>query len=69
MKPWTLEKEVRAVFCDISKAFDRVWHKGLIHKLETAGVTGEALSWFRNYLSDRQQRVVLPGASSDWTFI
>ena len=26
-------KEVRAVFCDISKAFDRVWHKGLLHKL------------------------------------
>ena len=25
-------KEIRVVFCDISKAFDRVWHKGLIHK-------------------------------------
>ena len=60
------EKEVRAIFCDISKAFDRVWHKGLIHKLEAAGVTGEALPWFKNYLSDRRQRVVLPRASSDW---
>ena len=59
-------KEVRAVFCDISKAFDRVWHAGLIHKLEVAGVTGEVLIWFRNYLSDRRQRVVLPGVSSDW---
>ena len=59
-------KEVRAVFCDISKAFDRVWQKGLIHKLEAAGVAGEALLWFRNYLTDRRQRVVLPGASSDW---
>ena len=26
-------KEVRIVFCDISKAFDRVWHKGLLYKL------------------------------------
>ena len=26
-------KEVRTVFCDISKAFDRVWHEGLIYKL------------------------------------
>ena len=34
-------KEVRAVFCDISKAFDCVWHAGLIHKLEAAGVAGE----------------------------
>lgn len=62
-------KEVRVVFCDISKAFDRVWHAGLIHKLESAGVTGEVLAWFKSYLSDRKQRVVLPGASSDWTFI
>ena len=62
-------KEVRAVFCDISKAFDRVWHAGLIHKLEITGVTGEALEWFRNYLGNRRQRVVLPGASSDWTYI
>ena len=53
-------KEVRVVFRDISKAFDRVWHAGLIHKLRSAGVTG---------LTDRQQRVVLPGASSDWTYI
>ena len=36
-------KEVRAVFCDISKAFDRVWHRGLIYKLKAAGVTEEVL--------------------------
>ena len=62
-------KEVRAVFCDISKAFDRVWHAGLVHKLRAAGVTGTLLDWFRNYLSDRRQRVVLPGGSSEWTYI
>ncbi|MEW8547864.1 MAG: reverse transcriptase family protein, partial [Candidatus Thiodiazotropha sp.] len=62
-------KEVRAVFCDISKAFDRVWHAGLLHKLKAAGVTGEVLDWFKDYLSDRKQRVVLPGALSDWTSI
>ena len=62
-------KEVRAVFCDISKAFDRVWHSGLLHKLHAAGVTGETLAWFKNYLSDRKQRVVLPSTSSDWALI
>ncbi|MCG8113032.1 MAG: reverse transcriptase domain-containing protein [Candidatus Thiodiazotropha taylori] len=62
-------KEVRAIFCDISKAFDRVWHKGLIFKLERAGITGSLLQWFTNYLDNRKQRVVLPGASSEWTSI
>ena len=62
-------KEVRTVFCDISKAFDRVWHAGLIYKLEVAGVTGEVLRWFESYLSDRRQRVVLPGTFSDWTYL
>ncbi|MCG8113231.1 MAG: reverse transcriptase domain-containing protein, partial [Candidatus Thiodiazotropha taylori] len=39
-------KEVRAIFCDISKAFDRVWHKGLLFKLERAGIAGSLLQWF-----------------------
>ena len=34
-------KEVRIVFCDITKAFDRVWHSGLLLKFQAAGVTGE----------------------------
>ncbi|MEW8546021.1 MAG: reverse transcriptase domain-containing protein, partial [Candidatus Thiodiazotropha sp.] len=58
-----------AVFCDISKAFDRVWHSGLLYKLRAAGVTGDVLAWFENYLSDRRQRVILPSISSDWAFI
>ncbi|MCG7879453.1 MAG: reverse transcriptase domain-containing protein [Candidatus Thiodiazotropha taylori] len=62
-------KEVRAVFCDISKAFDRVWHDGLILKLQAAGVTGEVLTWFKSYLNNRMQRVVIPAATSDWTYI
>ena len=62
-------KEVRAVFCDISKAFDRVWHAGLLLKLKTVGVAGSVLTWFKSYLSDRRQRVVLPGVNSNWTFI
>ena len=56
-------KEVRALFCDISKAFDRVWHRGLLYKLRRAGITGSLLSWFSHYLQYRKQRVVLPGAT------
>ena len=59
-------REIRVVFCDISKAFDRVWHAGLLRKLEAAGVTGKLLDWFKNYLLDRRQRVILPVVDSDW---
>lgn len=59
-------KEVRVIFCDISKAFDRVWHAGLLHKLKAAGVTDKLLAWFRDYLNNRKQRVVLPGVESKW---
>ena len=59
-------KEVRVIFCDISKAFDRVWHKGLLCKLKAAGITGTLLDWFKDYLIGRKQRVVIPGAMSDW---
>ena len=60
---------MRAVFCDISKAFDRVWHKGLLYKLRRIGISGSLLSWFANYLKGRRQRVVLPGVSSNWSSI
>ena len=47
------------VFCDVSKAFDRVWHKGLIFKLKQHGIDGEFLKWITDYLSERQQKVII----------
>ena len=58
--------ETRALFLDISKAFDKVWHEGLIFKLKSNGISGNLLSFFSNYLRNRQQRVVLNGITSDW---
>ena len=58
--------ETRAVFLDISKAFDKVWHDGLIHKLKCNGISGNLLAFFENYISNRQQRVTLNGIESDW---
>ena len=49
---------------DISKAFDRVWHKGLLFKLRRCGVQGPLLNWFKSYLSNRSQRVVVGGSTS-----
>ena len=58
--------EVRAVFLDISKAFDRVWHKGLLFNLKQAGINATLFQWLSNYLSDKQQRVLIPGGNSSW---
>ena len=46
------------IFCDISKAFDRVWHKGLIFKLKQHGISGLLLDWLTDYLNNRSQKVV-----------
>ena len=58
--------EVRSVFLDISKAFDKVWHEGLIFKLEQNGISGSLLNLFKNYLQKRKQRVVLNGSASSY---
>jgi len=58
--------ETRAVFLDISKAFDKVWHEGIIFKLKCNGISGNLLLFFENYLSNRYQRVVLNGIESNW---
>ena len=62
-------KEVRVVFCDISKAFDRVWHRGLLYKLSHMGCSERILKWFSSYLTDRRQRFVIDGQASRWTFV
>ena len=47
--------EVRGVFLDISKAFDKVWHKGLLYKLKQNGISGKILSIIADFLSSRKQ--------------
>ena len=50
--------EVRGIFFDISKAFDKVWHDGLIFKLCQNGICGEMINILEEFLSDSKQRVV-----------
>ena len=59
-------KEVRSVFLDISKAFDKVWHRGLLFKLKQNGIRGNLLTLIENYLSNRYQRTVINGKTSSW---
>ena len=60
------QSTTQVIFFDISKAFDRVWHKGLLHKLSAIGIRGQILEWFRNYLAGRTQAVTIKGSSSDF---
>ena len=54
------------MFLDISKAFNKVWHEGLIFKLKTYGVEGKLIMLLENYIKNRNQRVVLNGLNSSW---
>ena len=58
--------DVRSVYLDISKAFDRVWHEGLIYKLRRCGISGRLLSLMQSFLAKRKQRTVLNGKTSGW---
>ena len=50
----------------MSKAFDKVWHEGLVCKLQSYGIQSKLLILLKNYLSNRKQRVVINGVTSSW---
>ena len=56
--------DIREPFLDISKAYDKLWLKGLIFELKSYGVDGSLLKLMENYLTGCQQRVVLNGLTS-----
>ena len=56
-----------AIYLDLSKAFDTVPHKKLIHKLKGYGISGNILNWITDFLSDRTQYVSVNSTCSDST--
>ena len=58
-------KQVDAILLDFAKAFDKVPHRRLTHKLQHYGITGPTLHWITAFLTHRTQRVLLDGTSSD----
>ena len=59
-------QESPSCICDMSKALDIIWHKGLLYKLQKVGITGPLLQWLTHYLNNRKQGETLPGAFSQW---
>ena len=51
---------------DIYKAFDKIWHDGVIFKLERNGMSGELLNILIDFLSNMNQRVLFNGEVSAW---
>ena len=59
--------EVRSVFLDIFKAFNKVWHEGIIFKLKQNGISYDLLNILSDFLRNRKERLTLNGQSSPWT--
>ena len=58
---------VDIIYLDYSKAFDTVPHKRLVGKLSSIGIKGNLLTWIKDFLSDRKQRVLVNTGTSKWT--
>ena len=61
--------EVRVVFLDLTKAFDKIWLDGQFYKLRRMGICGKYLGLIDSFLSERSQRVLLNGQTSKWSQI
>ena len=62
-------KQTDILVMDFSKAFDKVSHSLLLHKLHYYGIQGELNSWIQNFLSNRKQAVVLEDEKSDYVAV
>ena len=62
-------QNVRGIFLDISKTFDKLWQEGILFKLKMFRVKGEVFNLLCSYLHERNQKVVFSGQISSWKFI
>ena len=70
LEKWTdiIDKggSVDVVYCDYMKAFDKVSHRRLIHKLDIYRFGDVYTRWISNFLENRQQKVIVNGCESAW---
>jgi len=57
---------VHTFLIDLSKAFDTVSHLLLLSELMNIGCTSDVIAWFRNYLTDRFQRLITHDEITEW---
>ena len=61
--------EVRRLFLDLSKAFDKVWHEGPLYKFKSNAINRNALQLIKSFLYNRRQRIVLNDHFPSWLSI
>ena len=61
--------QVDLILLDFSKAFDKVPHRRLLYKLHRYGIDGKHIRWIENFLTQREQRVVVEGKSSPFVHV
>ena len=59
-------KPLDVIYLDFGKAFDKVPHKRLLHKIESHGIRGNVAAWIGEWLCDRKQQVVVNGKFQDY---
>ena len=61
---WSKKAILQGVFLDVSSAFDKAWHSGIIAKLEQVQIKNSALDLFKSYLNNRLQITVIDSKKS-----
>ena len=60
---------IEIIYCDFMKAFDKVPHKRLIHKIQKYGIDGNILGWMESFLTNRTQQIVINDEKSNSAFV
>jgi hypothetical protein len=63
------KEQMDVILLDFSKAFDRVPHMRLLHKLKYYGIVNSTHKWISDFLSGRSQQVLLDGISSKTSLV
>ena len=73
LEDWTAsidaKQDIDVIYLDFQKALDTVPHKRLINKLHGYGIQGKLLKWIQNFLSNREQKVIINGEESSPSFV
>ncbi len=63
---YDVSKSLDIIYLDFQKAFDKIPHYKFLHKIKEIGIGSKLHEWIKHWLSNREQRVVIHGVTSEW---